>query len=282
VKRLRLDARRYRSIRLSPDGSRLAAEVQEPGKGRDLWVYDLASGTPTRLTSDGHDGDPVWSPDGRQIAFTRRPQGTITADVYVVPSDGSGSPRLLAGGPGGQRVRGWNPDGTLVIDDDGGGVRAPGIFAMKIGQAPQELLSSSAYVASKAAPSPDGRWLAFTSNESGALQVFVRPFGGGGKQQLSTDGGSQPAWSRDGRTLYYRDRGQIVAVSITANGAAPIIGARRVAFGDSLGRSNIVDFAAHGERELLIAQSTWDGEQIVVVVNWLEEVKRRLMAPGQR
>ena len=194
---------------MSPDAQRLAMEVSG-GSGTDIWVYDWQRDTMTRLTFTGNVQAPLWSPDGQYIAFR-----VVGEGMSVIRSDGAGKPRQLAQSKNSQFPWSFTPDGkrlafhetdlktasdlwTVPLESDSTGLRAgkPEIFL----QTPaQELYPSF---------SPDGRWLAYTSDESGTAQIYVRAFPDkGGKWQISNSGGAYPMLSRTGHELFFADFG---------------------------------------------------------------------------
>ena len=202
VRCLPLPARPFRNLALSPDGSRLALTVREVDRS-EVWVSDVARGNLSRLTFEGDNVEPVWSPDGRWIAFASSRAGRY--ELYRVRADGGGPPERLLGGGGGRFPDSFSPDGGLLAFTEIDPVSGDSLWMLPLrGGAPLPFLRS-AFDQEHARFSPDGRWLAYDSNESGKPEVYLRAFPGpGGKWQLSTDGGSLPAWSADGRRIFYR------------------------------------------------------------------------------
>jgi Tol biopolymer transport system component len=189
---------------MSPDGQRLALEVTE-GSGTDIWVYDWQRDTMTRLTFAGIALDPVWSPDSRYVAFR-----TVGEGMSVTRSDGAGKPQPLTQSKNIQYPWSFTPDGkrlsfiessggeyhlwTVPLESDSAGLRAgkPEVFLQT--QADERAPSFS----------PDGRWMAYSSDESGTFQVYVRAFPDkGGKWQISNSNGTYPMWSRNGHELFF-------------------------------------------------------------------------------
>jgi serine/threonine protein kinase len=202
----------YGGPQLSPSGDRLALSVLREDNW-DVWVHDLEREVATRLTfSEGYDADPVWSPDGRWIAFASDEQGGTT--VYRKRSDGSGQVEAVAGAEGLASPSfplDWSPDGQKLLVQSGA---AGDLWVVTIdgseAPAPFQATSFGEY---NGVFSPDGRWIAYESNESGRTEVYVQAYPpGGGKWQISDGGGGQPRWSGDGRELFFRtDRGIMVA-----------------------------------------------------------------------
>jgi Tol biopolymer transport system component/tRNA A-37 threonylcarbamoyl transferase component Bud32 len=216
----------YSSPKLSPDGKRLAVyrstgSVKAAG---DIWVIDLTRNTQTRLTFDpADDYGPLWSPDGSRIAFASTRNGTT--GIYIKSSSGTGDDRLLAEIKGSPLPEDWSLDGkSLVYLSPVSGARDLWYLplaepAADSAQAPKPvpfLTTSSAERHGQI--SPDGRWIAYISDETGAYEVYVRSFpNGSGKWQISTTGGYQPRWRRDGGELFYMDpSGKLTAVPIKA------------------------------------------------------------------
>jgi len=217
----------YYSPAFSPDGKRLAMHIRD-GKSADTWVYEWERDTLTRLTFGGEfTGSPVWTPDGQRITYSFLEKSGMS-NLHWKRADGAGDAQRLTEGKNQKYPNSWRPDGkvlaftqlspdtswdilTLAIEGDEKSGWKPG--------EPKPFLNSP-FNEQDAAFSPDGRWLAYSSNESGNIEVYVRPFPGpGGKWQISTGGGFFPKWSRSSKELFYRTTDQkIMVATYTAAG----------------------------------------------------------------
>jgi Tol biopolymer transport system component len=206
--------------RLSPRGDRVALQI-DSGMN-DIWALDLARGVRTRLTfGPTANTVPVWSPDEKWIAYsTLRASG---GGIYRRPADGSGSEELVAANPTETIFvpDDWSRDGkTLFYSPSVYSQKDEGIWAISVDgdRKPHQVVARGNF----AALSPNGRWLAYTSNESGQTEVYVVAYGGGqGKWQVSPDAGQVPHWSADGKELFYFDGNQsVVAVAVREAGGA--------------------------------------------------------------
>ena len=189
--------RPYGRPRVSPDGARLAVEVLDPAN-TDVWIYDLARGTSTRLTTDAAlDDRPLWTPDGAQVVFHSNRDGT--GGVYRRAADATGPVEVLMTGPNRPRAYAWAGDGQqLVLIRDGQGDFDLAMLSLE-GEPTLEPLIQTPFGESRPAVSPDGQWLAYTSNESGQYEIYVQPFPAlDSKSQISTTGGTSPVWGRRG------------------------------------------------------------------------------------
>ena len=205
----------YQQIALSPSGHRVAIQREDPTpyitQSGDLWMMDLSTGVLSRLTSDpAYDSDPAWSPDERHLAFT----STRTGRSGLYRKDlVTGAEEPLADIAEPVAVDEWTPDGRFVIFRNfGRGVHALPMSGDRI----PKLLVDTPYTEDQSHVSPDGRWIAFNSDESGRWEVYVAAFPDfSSKRQISNDGGVQPLWRRDGRELFYLSpQGNVMSVEI--------------------------------------------------------------------
>jgi len=268
--------------RISPDGKRLAVTHGPPGEqSQDLWVYDLDGRPPLRLAEKGANMSPVWSPDGSRIVFVSNRDGVF--DLYSIPADGSTlEPVRLESGGNGQRgvpttfPTSWLPDGRLVFSDNAGVAANSRIVAAAptLGGKAESLVETE-YQEGDGVVSPNGQWLAYTSDRSGRSEIWAQPLAGGAPVRVSSNGGNRPAWSREGRELFYREGTKMMAVRIKAGQALAFDPAVEL-----FDRPYRPDFdVAPGGRFLMSPQPTPTGAAaaspgIVVVQNWQEELKR--------
>jgi Tol biopolymer transport system component len=218
----------YVGPRLSSDGRRVALGrwTDENFTATDVWVLDLAQHTRTRLTFGAKAAWPVWSPDGRRIAYAYQATASESR-VYWVPSDGSGEPDSLGSSPGLWFPAVFTPDGRSLLFH---GIRAQQSMAEiwelapDRGAAPKQILAS-AFHDFNPTLSPDGRWMAYVSDESGRWEIYVRPFPGpGGRWQVSLDLGTEPVWSHTGREIFYRSGDRMMAAAVRTQGGFEVGG----------------------------------------------------------
>ena len=275
---LPLDPAVYRVARVSPDGRRIALDRGRPNE-RDLWVFDLERDTLSPLFLDpGDDESPVWTPDGRQIVFTSGRDGE--ANLHLRAADGTGPVERLSTSPDLQWPQSWSPDGrTLVfsrrVPTGPGAAQTLDTMMMRL-DADRTVapLLVSEFTESNPVVSPDGRWIAYRSDESGRNEVYVQRFPEmGGRVQISTAGGTSPLWSSDGAEFYYRQGQAMMVVAVDGAGAAFSAGQPERLFEgrylDDLTRN--YDVAPDG-RFLMIKQAD-TLKQIHVVVNWMEDLR---------
>jgi serine/threonine-protein kinase len=283
--------RSYYAPRLSPDGQRVAVNTLGPSQ---VWSVDIARGTLSPVTGDGPSDHGVFAPDGKRIVFRSRAAGT-EGNLHWKAADGGGAVERLTEGGRSQTPSSWSPDGTTLAYVDEGeskGFFQFDIWLLSIGDRKTRALIHTA--ANEMTPefSPDGRWLAYVSNESRRHEVYVQPYPGPGERHLiSTNGGWQPAWSGSGRELFYV-QGGLVGGGVTTLmsvriATAPAFQAGtpealfespdlRIAWGRSY------DVASDGRRFLLTlnkeAPTNLAPAQMIFVQHWFEELKRLVPA----
>jgi len=265
----------------SPDGRRIAVEVGSTlntgrrGQG-DIWLYDLSSSALTRLTTDGTSNSPSWSPDGRRVVFLSRRGGKMA--VWRQAADGSAAAEKLfeADGPIDDAL--LAPDGHTLLYRV---FPVTSYVDLSGSKKPTELLSG-AFSPVFMALSHDGKWLAYSSNETGPSQVYVRPFPGpGAVTQVSVDGGIQPMWSADGKELLFHNGQRIMSATVEA-GAGFSVKARRVLVvgsyrpGGAPRFSRTMTMSPDGARLVMVRLGTGGADaKLVVVTNWLSELRAR-------
>ena len=270
---LALPPARYRNPRFSPDGRRLAFDIDlgSPVSG-DVWTYDLAGRTITRLTFDSSSFSPEWFPDGRRIAFVHR-QGTEN-DLYWVATDGSGVSGTLFAGPTIQANPEFTSDGKTLFfaqgeTDFGAGGQHWDIWTMPVDSpgAARPLLANR-FAEVNPRPSPDGRWLAYQANETGSNAVYLRDLatGGSGRVRVSPDQGTAPRWSAGGRELFYRSGDSLMVVAVAA-GAELSFSTPRALLG-GLANSSGYDVHPNGQRFVWVRPRSNDAPRISVLLNW--------------
>jgi len=202
----------YSSPSLSPDGQRVAFHIE--ATRNDVWVYDFARTTTTRMTYGRHHF-PIWTPDGKHLTFGSGGSGSM--NLFWGPADGSGVEERLTTSQNEQLPESWSADGRTLAFEEYDPITGWDIWTMSLDDRKPRPFLKTPFNEYRPRFSPDGRWLAYQSNESGRLEVYVRPFPGPGpKTKVSTDGGGRPTWGRDGRELFYRHTQGIMVVSVAA------------------------------------------------------------------
>jgi serine/threonine protein kinase/Tol biopolymer transport system component len=200
VTELPAPSRPYSDVMFSPDGERLAVTVEGPKD--DIFVFDLQRRTLTRLPLEGDSRFPAWSPDGKSIAFSSVLNGPRS--LFRVPADGSRPPEQISQSRDWQTWASYSPDGTELLFTEVNAETGPDLWVLRFGGGQRRPLVATPAVEMHPTLSPDGRFLSYTSNESGREEVYVRPYPGlGRKWVISSGGGSFPCWARSGREMFY-------------------------------------------------------------------------------
>ncbi len=270
--------RAYITPRLSPDGKRLATIVAGAAglwDTGDIWVYDTERGTSTRLTFTGDNRYPCWTPDAKRIAFASSRNGV--QNIFWKAANETSEVEQLTTGELNRRHPDISPDGKLLAFHEYHPLRIQDIWVQPLdGERKAQPLLQTPFAEAVARFSPDGRWLAYVSDESGRNEIYVMSYPGpGGRWQISTTGGSGPVWARNGRELFYANGDQMMAVDITADEDFTA-GNPKLLFEDRgmpLGAAANYDVSLDGERFVMV-QPQPAGRQLNVVLNWFEELKR--------
>jgi serine/threonine protein kinase/Tol biopolymer transport system component len=284
----------YRSPRISPDGTKLAFAVNAGSKS-DIWIWDIVRENMTRLTLNEASSSPLWTLDGRRIAFISSWENKTA--IYCKTADGTGEDEKLGSAADRALIPwSWSSDGkTLVLielatAEGGGGIGVNfDIGALSIeGDHKRSPLLQEKYIELQPKISPDGRWMAYMSNESGKGEVYVRPFPDVNKSkcQVSTSGGNSPLWSKDGRELFYRNDDSVVAVAVQTEPmfkpGKPEVLFRGTYVPLSLQDAHPWDISPDGKRFLMMKPPASPGSaegglrKINIVLNWFEELKQRV------
>jgi Tol biopolymer transport system component len=242
-------------------------------------VLDLERRTRSRLTFGGINGDPVWSSDGRRIAYG----GLESADgggLFWKAADGSGEAERIVDTPDLDYSGSFSPDDRLfVYERFSGGTSRSDLWVTRIGESgePQRVAADDRFTESNPDVSPDGRFVAYTSDESGVFEVFVRPFPtGAGKWQISTEGGIEPRWSPEGDALYFRNRGTLYRVPIRTRGGLVADRAEAVFTGARLGiNPRTYDILPGGQGIIALRAAGSDGsrDRVHLALGWGDEVR---------
>ncbi len=284
-------AQDYGNPAFSPDGTRLAIDIESEGY-HDVWIYDLTRDVPTRLTfADGDDYSPVWSTDGETIYFASEREGI--ENIYRKPADGSGEAELVLQSDRLSVPIAISPDGRylsyLQLESS-----HPDIWILPLEGGDPELFVATPRTDYGGRYSPDGRWIVYGTNESGSFQVYVRPAAGGrGRWQISTGIGMYPQWSPDGHSIYYRTATQgITAVRVETEGGAfrPGRPAELIEGSHELVLRGTGDHhytvSPDGERFLMMQRtaeaSAADRAHLHIVFNWSDELQRTFAPAGGR
>jgi serine/threonine protein kinase len=270
----------YSSPRISPDGKRVAVAVAE--KDAQIMLYDLSRETLTRLTFEGTSNlNPSWTPDGKRIAFVSNMKGP--QNIFWQLADGSGGLERLTNSENGNYPALWSRDGQLLAFVEVNPTTGYDIWVLRISDHKAEPFLRTPSNEVQPRFSPDGRWIAYASNESGRYETYVQPYPGpGGKWQISTDGGAEPVWNPTGRELFYRSGDKMMAVDIVTQPGFSAGKPRMLFEGSyevSAASTPSYDVSTDGQRFLMlkpVEQTQAAPTQINVVLNWFEELKQKV------
>ncbi|HVS81530.1 MAG TPA: protein kinase [Pyrinomonadaceae bacterium] len=272
----------YSNVFFSPDEKRVAAALIDPQSGtRDIWLLDIARGTPTRFTFDPlEDFLPVWSPDGSRIVFASDRDGP--GNLYQKSASGAGNEEQIFKTNERKWPSDWSKDGRFILYTNLSAKTKTDLWVLPMTgeQKPVPFLQSP-FNEDHARFSPDGRFIAYSSDESGKFEVYVQTFPvSGGKWQVSTNGGAQPRWRRDGKEIFYLapDR-KLMAVDVKADATTLDVSTPRVLFQTRVVSypvpRNSYDASADGRRFVIITPlEEATATPITVIINWTADLKR--------
>ncbi len=274
-------------IHLSPDRKKAAVAITSGGN-QDIWLYDVLSGLRTRFTFDAAiEQEAVWSPDGRTIVFSSNRKGH--EDLYRKASDGTGVEELLyADDHLDKRPKSWSPDGRFLLYSAVGPKTQDDIWILPLTPEragaplkPYPFLQTP-FHETREQFSPDGRWVAYQSNESGRDEIYVALFpSAGGKRQVSSSGGALPRWRQDGKEIFYINaERKLVAVEVSAKGATLEFGEAHSLFGPLKGLQSVqgflYDVSSDGQRFLVVEPSEQDtSDALTLVLNWTAGLEKK-------
>ncbi|HXB70267.1 MAG TPA: hypothetical protein VNY05_18605, partial [Candidatus Acidoferrales bacterium] len=275
---------------LSPDGNRAAVDQGDAAGNRNVWVLDVARGVPTRFTFDsGQDFSPAWSPDGTRLVFGSFRGAGAAFGIYQRDSSGTGKEELLLQSSLPMDPNSWSPDGRYLLYSTGNKSKRdlwvlPATARTPPGSKPTPYLQGP-YNEQQGQFSPDGHWIAYSSDETGSYQVYVQSFpAGAAKVQVSTAGGSQPRWRRDGKEIFYISAdARLTAVAVKTEprfeaGAPHALFDVRTPAGPLIDWFSHYDVAVDGKRFLVNTVATGSAASaptpITVIVNWPAALKR--------
>ena len=274
----------FGEVRLSPDGRRVVYSTG--GRELQVYVYDLDRGTNSRLTGEGCSFYAIWTPDGKRVLFS---WGKSTTDsLFWQPYDGSSPMERLTTSEYGQRPGSWSSDGKTLAFVDIHPDTGDDIALLDVRSGRVTPFLNSKYSEWYPEFSPAGRWMAYTSDESGRQEVYVRPFPGPGmKQQVSIEGGREPLWARNGRQLFFRREDQVWAVDVRTDGAF-VAGKPRLLF-EKPGCTRTYpirayDLSLDSQRFLMVKfenRKPTPVTEMILVQNWFEQLKR-LVPTGKK
>ena len=285
---LGLEPQLYFYPRVSPDGSRLVFAVADTDINDtfsvDLWVFDLDRGSRSKITFGGDNRYfPVWTPAGDQLAFSDGPTGTNT--LHLAAADGSGQMVALLEREGVQFPTSWSRDGSVLAYHETNPETLGDLWMLPVGGNPEPFLITP-FQERAAAFSPDGRWLAYVSNESGRDEIYVQPYPGPGPEfTVPTAGGREPVWSPDGSELFYRTEDQLMVVAVEpgdtfrADTPRPLFADPYVRDLTAVGAPNY-DIMPDGQLFVMVSANaesgTDEGLAVILVTNWYEELRQRM------
>jgi Tol biopolymer transport system component len=274
---------------IAPAGARRVA-LQVMGPTDQLWVHDLDTRAATQLTFHADNACPIWSPDGESLAFRSNMGGR--PELYMMPADGSEPPELLLGAEGSPTPTGFSPDGSLLLFTRMRPTGGMEVWSVKVGEpASARPVVQVAAGAWGGTISPDGKFLAFVSEQTGRAEVYVQPMAAAGapnpqRWQVTSDGGQAPVWSRAGGELFYRTHEAVICSRVAVEPTFQLGRARVVAQGVFVAptalRTNY-DATADGQGVVVLRSSEDEQpvQELRVILNWFDELRRLSPHPQQ-
>jgi eukaryotic-like serine/threonine-protein kinase len=268
------DRAAFRVPRLSPDGKLIAVAVSDETRRSDIWIYNAEGGAKRRLTKEGHNLEPVWTPDGTRLTFF----SDFTVAQMLV--NGSGSKDILLPGDRARSPCSWSPNGEDLIFDEADAAGDSLWHSTRSSHYASPVLLIRPTTGDCGVLSPNGKWMAYVSSESGRAEVYLASYPSlAEKIAVSTGGGHRPRWSREGRELFYRQGDALMAVSVDTGASFRAGKPRRLFAGPYRGESQEMafDVSTDGRRFLMIkSDAAATLGQINAVQNWFEELKQKV------
>jgi serine/threonine protein kinase/Tol biopolymer transport system component len=264
----------YRYPRFSPNGRQIAVTVEE--QRTDIFIVD-ERGSMKKLTKNGTNTTPAWAPNGEQVTFGSRRPGSDAIDIYSAPTDDSSDPAQLVTGADVQVPGGWSPDGDSLAFYEVGNNTARDIWIWSRRQRRRHPLLVTAANERGVSFSPDGSWLTYVSNDSGRDEIYVQRYPGAGSEIVSKGGGTEPVWAPNSREVFYRNNGQLFAVSfrteprIVADAPRVLFSDRYVVAPAEAGRPNY-DVSPDGKSFVMVRSVDRSPTHLHVVQNWPEQL----------
>jgi len=263
------------SVRLSPDGQRIGLGLN--GATSEVWLHDVARTTSTRLVYGWDNDSPIWSPDGTRVAFTSNRATPGGTNLFWQAADGTGvAERLTTNGSLNQTPESWSPDGRVLVFRQWEAATSSDLWVLSIAERTIRPLLQTRASESAARISPNGRWIAYESDQSGRFEVYVRAFPGPSRDwPVSLDGGSDPRWALNGRELFYRQDNKIMAVDVSTMREFASGTPRKLFDGAYVLWPGTYDVARDG-RFLMLKNEAQPVSQLILIQNWFEELKATL------
>ena len=271
------------AIEFSPDLKRVAADIRDRSGKRDIWIYDVARGIPTRFTFDAaNSNSPVWSPDGSTIYFASNRHDRY--DLFRKSSNGSGTDELVLGNSQSKNSTSVSPDGRLLLYSERAERTRSDLWVLPLSPPPTggkpepRVFLQTPANDSLGQFSPDGHWVVYRSDESGINEIYVAPFPGpGGKRQISSGGGRSPRWRRDGREIFYitDTGGDLMAAEVVARGGTLEVGRVQKLFDGFPSASDFpYDVSADGQKFLVLDLGTNLSRPLTLLENWTAALRK--------